>query len=97
MTNLSQTFADGSRHIRTELYDGTARIVEQATDGTVTSDTLVPSDETLEVESPTPEVIAAQAISDEISSRVGGATTIGELKLAITDGLDAALTQLKGE
>ena len=45
----------------------------------------------------TAEVIAAQAISDEINSRVGEASTIGELKLAITDGLNAALTQLKGE
>jgi hypothetical protein len=45
----------------------------------------------------TAEVIAAQAISDEISSRVGEASTIAELKLAITDGLNAALTQLKGE
>jgi hypothetical protein len=39
-------------------------------------------------------VIAAQAIHDEISSRVDEALTIGELKLAITEGLNAALAQL---
>lgn len=43
---------------------------------------------------PSPEVIAAQAIYDEISSRVDEALTIGELKLAITEGLNAALAQL---
>ena len=96
MTNLSQTFADGSRLTRTELYDGTARIVEQATDGTVTSDTLVPSDETLEVESPSPEVHAAQTISDEITVRLDPAGTITEIKAAITDGLAAAIVSLGG-
>ena len=44
-----------------------------------------------------PEVIAAQAIYDEISSRMNEALTIDQLKLAITEGLDAALTQLKGD
>lgn len=43
-----------------------------------------------------PEVIAAQAMHDEISSRVDEALTIGELKLAITEGLNAALAQLQG-
>ena len=43
-----------------------------------------------------PEVVAAQAIHDEISSRMDEALTIGELKLAITEGLDAALVQLMG-
>jgi len=96
VSNISQTFADGSRFIRTELYDGTARIVEQASDGTVTSDTLVPSEETREVESPTPEVIAAQAISTEISVRLDPAGTISEIKAAITDGLAAAIVSLGG-
>ena len=96
MSNISQTFADGSRHIRTELYDGTARIVEQAADGTIISDNLIPSDEVLQVESPAPEVIAAQAISDEITIRLDPAITISEIKAAITDGLAAAITSLGG-
>ena len=45
---------------------------------------------------PLPEVLAAQAIHDEISSRMDEALTIGELKLAITEGLDAAIIQLQG-
>ena len=45
---------------------------------------------------PSPEVIAAQAISDEISSRMDDAATLSEVKLAITEGLNAALIQLQG-
>jgi hypothetical protein len=45
---------------------------------------------------PSPEVIAAQAISDEISSRIESAETVSELRLAITDGLAAAITSLGG-
>ena len=44
-----------------------------------------------------PEVIAAQAMHDEISSRLADATTINAVKLAITDGLDAAILTLQGE
>lgn len=44
-----------------------------------------------------PEVTAAQAISDEISSRMDEAVTIGDVKLAVTDGLLAALATLRGE
>jgi hypothetical protein len=43
-----------------------------------------------------PEVVAAQAISDEISSRIGSAETVSELRLAITDGLEAAIIALGG-
>lgn len=46
---------------------------------------------------PSPEVTAAQAISDEISSRMDEAVTIGDVKLAVTDGLLAALATLRGE
>jgi hypothetical protein len=46
---------------------------------------------------PSPEVIAAQAMHDEISSRLTEATTINAVKLAITDGLDAAILTLQGE
>lgn len=45
---------------------------------------------------PTPEVVAAQAISDEISARMNEANTIGEIKLAITEGLEAAIFSLGG-
>jgi hypothetical protein len=96
MSNYSQTFADGTRQARTELYDGTAEIVEYSSNGTVTSTTLVVSDAVPQEETPSAQVIAAQAISDEISSRVDEALTIGELKLAITEGLNAALAQLQG-
>lgn len=96
MSNLSQTFADGSRLIRTELYDGTARVIEKAPDGSTISNTLVASDEVLQDEAISPEVIAAQAISDEISSRMNDAATLSEVKLAITEGLNAALIQLQG-
>lgn len=96
MSNLSQTFADGSRLTRTELYDGTARVIETAPDGSTISDTLVISDEVLQAEAISPEVVAAQAISDEISSRIESAETVSELRLAITDGLAAAITSLGG-
>jgi len=45
---------------------------------------------------PSPEVVAAQAISDEISSRMNEANTISEIKLAITEGLEAAILSLGG-
>jgi len=96
VSNLSQTFADGSRLTRTELYDGTARVIETAPDGSTISNTLVASDEVLEIESQTPEVIAAQAISDEITVRLDPAGTIPEIKAAIIDGLAAAIAALGG-
>lgn len=43
-----------------------------------------------------PEVVAAQAISNEISARMNEANTISEIKLAITEGLEAAITSLGG-
>lgn len=43
-----------------------------------------------------PEVVAAQAISDEISSRMNEANTVIEIKLAITEGLEAAILSLGG-
>ena len=45
---------------------------------------------------PTAEVIAAQAISDEITVRLDPAGTITEIKAAITDGLAAAIVSLGG-
>ncbi len=43
------------------------------------------------------EVIAAQAISDEITSRISTATTIAQLRNGITSGLAAALAQLQAQ
>ena len=45
---------------------------------------------------PAPEVVAAQAISDEITVRLDPAGTIPEIKAAITDGLAAAIITLGG-
>jgi hypothetical protein len=96
MSNYSQTFADGTREVRTELYDGTAEVVQYSSNGTITSTAVIVSDAVLQEETPSAQVVAAQAIHDEISSRVDQALTIGELKLAITEGLNAALAQLQG-
>lgn len=60
---------------------------------TTTVDDGIPA----EIKPPSPEVVAAQAISDEISSRMDDAATLSEVKLAITEGLNAALIQLQGE
>lgn len=69
----------------TEGYDSDGNLIERVDDG-------IP----IEV-IPLPEVVAAQAISDEISSRIASAETVAELRVAITDGLDAAITLLRGE
>ena len=63
-------------------------------DGTVIyrSDNGIPA----EPEPPTPEVIAAQAISTEIPVRLDPACTIPEIKAAIIEGLDAAIISLGG-
>lgn len=45
---------------------------------------------------PTAEVVAAQAISDEITARLDPAGTIPEIKAAITEGLAAAIVSLGG-
>lgn len=68
----------------TEGYDRDGNLIERIDDG-------IP----IEV-IPLPEVVAAQAISDEISSRIGSAETVAELRLAITDGLEAAIISLGG-
>ena len=45
---------------------------------------------------PAAEVVAAQAISDEITIRLDPAGTIPEIKAAITEGLAAAIVSLGG-
>jgi hypothetical protein len=58
---------------------------------TVVDDGLDPVPEPLP-----PAAVAAQAISDEITVRLEPATTIPEIKAAITEGLDAAIISLGG-
>jgi hypothetical protein len=50
----------------------------------------------MQLNHPAPEVVAAQAISDEITVRLDPAATIPEIKAAITDGLAAAIITLGG-
>lgn len=88
-----------------ETSDGSGTIIERITDngdgtGTLTTaegETPITGLPIPEPEPPAPEVIAAQAISDEISLRMDEAVTIGDVKLAVTDGLLAALATLRGE
>ena len=58
---------------------------------TVVDDGLPPVPEPLP-----PTVVAAQAISTEITVRLDPAGTIPEIKAAIIDGLDAAIISLGG-
>lgn len=94
---MENTYTNG---VLVESYDdhndGTATVTDYTTTpATVTELTGLPIYEILP-DPLSPEVIAAQAMHDEISSRVDEALTIGELKLAITEGLNAALVQLQG-
>ena len=94
---MDQTFSDG---VLTESYDdrndGTATLTDHTTDPpTVTEMVGLPIYEIVAAP-PSPEVVAAQAISDEISSRIESAETVSELRLAITEGLAAAITSLGG-
>ena len=94
---MDQIFSDG---ILVESYDdrndGTATLTDHTTNPpTVTQLTGLPTYEPWVAPS-APEVVAAQAISDEISSRMDEAVTIGDVKLAVTEGLEAAIIQLQG-
>jgi hypothetical protein len=81
---------------REDHGDGTATITDHTTSPpTITQLTGLPIYEPA-VEPPTPEVVAAQAISDEITVRLDPAATIPEIKAAITDGLAAAIITLGG-
>jgi len=68
-----------------ETQDGQGNVISRVDDG-------LP----IEPDPPTPEVIAAQAISDEITVRLEPAITINEIKAAITEGLAAAIVALGG-
>ena len=81
---------------REDHGDGTATITDHTTNPpTITLLTGLAVYEPW-VAPPAPEVVAAQAISDEITIRLDPAGTISEIKAAITDGLAAAIITLGG-
>lgn len=68
-----------------ETSDGEGNVINRIDDG-----------RPVEPEPPALEVVAAQAISDEITVRLDPAGTIPEIKAAIIDGLAAAIITLGG-
>ena len=95
---MNNTYNNG---VLVESYDdrndGTATLTDHTTDPpTVTEITGLPIYEIIP-DPPSPEVVAAQAISDEISLRIESAETVSELRLAITEGLSAAIISLGGQ
>lgn len=68
-----------------ETSDGEGNVIDRIDDG-----------QPVEPEPPALEVVAAQAISDEITVRLDPAGTIPEIKAAIIDGLAAAIITLGG-
>ena len=81
---------------REDHGDGTATVTDHTTNPPTI--TLLTGLATYEpwVAQPAAEVVAAQAISDEITIRLDTAGTIPEIKAAITDGLAAAIVSLGG-
>jgi hypothetical protein len=69
-----------------ETQDGQGNVISRVDDGRPVEPEPIPA-----------EVVAAQAISDEITIRLEPAVTITEIKSAITDGLAAAITSLGGQ
>jgi hypothetical protein len=68
-----------------ETQDGQGNVISRVDDG-----------RPVEPDPPSPEVHAAQTISDEITVRLDPAGTITEIKAAITEGLAAAIVSLGG-
>jgi hypothetical protein len=68
-----------------ETSDGQGNVISRVDDG-----------QPVEPDPPAAEVVAAQAISDEITVRLDPAGTITEIKAAITEGLAAAIVSLGG-
>jgi hypothetical protein len=94
---MENTYTDGVLvQSREDHGDGTATITDHTTDPPTF--TLLTGLAVYEqwVAPPAPEVVAAQAISDEITIRLDPAGTITEIKAAITDGLAAAIVSLGG-
>ena len=75
-----------------ESDDGAAWLLVTPSEAFLAQRAAEPEPETI----PSAEVVAAQAISDEISVRMNEADSISEIKLAITEGLEAAITSLGG-
>ena len=94
---MENTYTNGVlMQSREDFGDGTATLTDHTTNPpTITQLTGLPIYEQW-VEPPAPEVVAAQAISDEITVRLDPAATIPEIKAAITDGLAAAIITLGG-
>ena len=69
-----------------ETSDGQGNVISRVDDG-----------RPVEPEPLSAEIVAAQAISDEITVRLEPAVTIPEIKAAITDGLAAAIISLGGQ
>jgi len=94
---MENTYTDGVLvQSREDHGDGTATVTDHTTNPPTI--TLLTGLATYEpwVAPPAPEVVAAQAISDEITIRLDPAGTIPEIKAAITDGLAAAIITLGG-
>jgi hypothetical protein len=94
---MENTYTDGVLvQSREDHGDGTATVTDHTTNPpTITQLTGLPIYEPW-VAQPAAEVVAAQAISDEITVRLDPAGTIPEIKAAITDGLAAAIVSLGG-
>jgi hypothetical protein len=94
---MENTYTDGVLvQSREDHGDGTATVTDHTTNPPTI--TLLTGLATYEpwVAPPAAEVVAAQAISDEITVRLDPAGTITEIKAAITDGLAAAIISLGG-
>jgi hypothetical protein len=94
---MENTYTDGVLvQSREDHGDGTATVTDHTTNPPTV--TLLTGLATYEpwVAPPAAEVVAAQAISDEITVRLDPAGTITEIKAAITDGLAAAIISLGG-
>jgi hypothetical protein len=94
---MENTYTDGVLvQSREDHGDGTATVTDHTTNPpTITQLTGLATYEPW-VAPPAAEVVAAQAISDEITIRLDPAGTIPEIKAAITDGLAAAIVSLGG-
>jgi hypothetical protein len=94
---MENTYTDGVLvQSREDHGDGTATLTDHTTNPpTITQLTGLPIYEPW-VAPPAAEVVAAQAISDEITIRLDPAGTIPEIKAAITEGLAAAIVSLGG-
>ena len=94
---MNNTYADG---VLVESYedhnDGTATLTDYTTEPPTVTELTGLAIYEIQPEPLPPTVVAAQAISDEITVRLDPATTIPEIKAAIIDGLDAAIISLGG-